>query len=132
MAKVYDYHNVAELTSVVVDESNKNMFNQLQHPDKEVYPSAISREEFDNMMDMINIYQANALVHALGFENDEIQIDDGNPEKIQFCHFHDVDNNIDFAFRQKINKQTCDYIYSKICEFKPLETQFRTFFTTLI
>jgi hypothetical protein len=132
MAKVHDYHHVEELTSVIIDDNNKNIFNQLEQPAKEIYPSAITREEFDIMMRHIDYKIGNELITMLGLSDGEIEVWENNREKIMFCHFQDIDNNIDCNMRQVRNKMTSDYIYQKICEFKPLETLFRTFFTTLI
>lgn len=134
MAKVYDYNNEEELTTITVDENidNKYIFNKLKDSEKEVFPSAISREEFDQMMENIDDEWGNKLISVLGLSDGEIEVWAGRPEKIKFCHFRDVDNGIDHGLRRSRNKLTSDYIYRKICEFKPLETQFRTFFTTLI
>mgnify|MGYP006418083569 CR=1 FL=1 len=54
------------------------------------------------------------LINYLNIENElnkyTIEVFNGQPEKPQFCHFNDVDNNHDYNFRISRNIKTAQII----------------------
>jgi hypothetical protein len=92
--------------------------------------SSLPREEFDNIIDNIDDVTGNNLIKELELSEITIEVHKGYPEEIKFCHFRDVDNNIDYSLRKYRNKMAKDIIYEKISQFKPLEKKFRKFFET--
>jgi hypothetical protein len=84
------------------------------------------------MMKHVDDKGGNELIRVLGCSDRDIEVWSGQPEQIKFCNFRDIDKYIDYNLHVCRNKLSSDYIYFKICEFKPLEIQFLTFFTKRI